>query len=71
MKLNVGTTDRIVRAVVGIALIAATMAGWSAVWGLVGVVLLATAAVSFCPVYALLGKSTCSVPPPAAGADTQ
>lgn len=63
MKLNVGTIDRIVRAIVGIALIAATVAGWSVLWGLVGVVLLGTAALSFCPVYALLGKSTCAAPP--------
>jgi len=62
MKLNVGTTDRIIRAVLGIALIAATLAGWSVFWGLVGVVLLATAAVSFCPLYAVLGKSTCAAP---------
>lgn len=55
MKMNVGTIDRIARALVGIALIAATLSGLIGVWGWIGVVPLATAAVSFCPLYALLG----------------
>lgn len=60
---NVGTLDRIVRAIVGIALIAAPfIAGWPMVIMIisviVGVVLVATAAFSFCPIYALLGLSS-------------
>jgi hypothetical protein len=47
--------DRIIRAVVGIALIGATLAGWIGIWGWLGLVLLATAAFSFCPLYALCG----------------
>jgi hypothetical protein len=71
MKLNVGTTDRIVRAILGFALIAATLAGWSVLWGVVGAILLGTAVVSFCPLYAILGKSTCAVPPPGSKAGAQ
>ena len=59
MKTNIGSIDRIVRALVGAALVylAATGAiGW---WGWLGVVLLATAAIGWCPPYALLGISTC------------
>lgn len=71
MKLNVGTTDRIVRAILGFALIAATLAGWSILWGVAGAVLLGTAVVSFCPVYAILGKSTCPAQPPGSKAGAQ
>ncbi|MBU1237667.1 MAG: DUF2892 domain-containing protein [Gammaproteobacteria bacterium] len=67
MKINLGTTDRIIRAILGAALVGATLAGWIGVWGWIGVVLLATAAVSFCPAYALLGMRTCPAPPPDSG----
>jgi hypothetical protein len=66
MKVNVGMVDRIVRAVLGIALIAFALgfiapgAGYH--WlGWIGVVPLATAAVGSCPLYSLLGISTCPV----------
>jgi hypothetical protein len=58
MKMNVGTWDRIARAVVGLVLIGATIAGWIGAWGWIGVVPLATAAFSFCPLYAMLGISS-------------
>lgn len=58
MKLNVGTVDRVLRAVIGLALIAATLLGWIGVWGWIGVVPLATAVVSFCPLYAALGVNS-------------
>jgi uncharacterized membrane protein len=54
--------DRIVRAVVGVALIAAAYLLLSGVVGyvagLVGLILIATAAVGFCPIYGLLNIST-------------
>ncbi|WP_309417413.1 DUF2892 domain-containing protein [Telmatospirillum sp.] len=55
---NVGTIDRVARAVIGLALIAWALMG-GPVWAWVGVVPLATAVVSFCPAYALLGLKTC------------
>lgn len=58
MKTNIGNMDRIARAVVGIALIAAAISGAIGIWGWLGVVLLGTAAVSFCPLYAALGISS-------------
>lgn len=60
MKANVGSIDRIVRAVVGLVLIGMTLAGTIGVWGWIGVLPLLTAVVGFCPPYALLGISTCS-----------
>ncbi len=63
MKTNVGMVDRIVRAVLGIALIAFALGfiapGASYHWiGWIGIVPLATAAVGSCPLYSLLGMST-------------
>ncbi len=59
MKTNVGTIDRILRAVIGLALIALTLAGTIGVWGWIGVVPLVTAALGFCPLYTVLGFSSC------------
>lgn len=59
MKINVGSTDRILRIVVGLALIGATLAGMIGVWGWIGVVILLTGIFKFCPAYAIFGTSTC------------
>lgn len=63
MKANVGTMDRIVRILVGIGLIGATLAGLIGVWGWIGVVPLATGIFRFCPAYTLLGMSSCTAKP--------
>lgn len=66
MKPNEGTTDRIVRLVLAavLFLLAFTLAGgvWVYVAAGLGVVMLFTAAIGFCPLYALFGISTCPVP---------
>jgi Inner membrane protein YgaP-like, transmembrane domain len=65
VKINVGSADRKLRAfVVAPVLIVAGLlvgpAGWLAiVLYILAVVMLATSAVSFCPLYALLGLRTC------------
>lgn len=59
MKLNEGGADRIVRVVVGLALIGLTLAGQIGVWGWIGVVPLATGLMGVCPAYMLFGISTC------------
>ena len=63
MKPNVGTVDRVIRAIVGIALIAAfpleLLPGTIGIIALVaGVMLLVTAALRWCPPYTLLGINT-------------
>ena len=58
MHKNIGVIDRVVRAVVGVALIVWALAG-GPIWAWIGVIPLATAAVSICPLYSLLGMSTC------------
>lgn len=59
MNVNVGGLDRILRIVVGIALIVMAITGTIGVWGWIGVVPLATGLLKTCPVYSLLGMSTC------------
>ena len=59
MKTNVGGIDRILRIVVGLALIALTLSGTIGVWGWIGVVPLATGLFKVCPAYSLIGVNTC------------
>jgi Protein of unknown function (DUF2892) len=61
MKTNVGQPDKIVRIILGIALIAWALTG-GPVWAWIGVVALATGLFSFCPLYSLLGINTCKAP---------
>ncbi|MBZ8139328.1 hypothetical protein CLD22_05355 [Rubrivivax gelatinosus] len=61
MKSNVGGIDRILRIVLGLALIGLTLAGFIGVWGWIGVVPLLTGAIGFCPLYPLIGFNTCPV----------
>lgn len=61
MKANIGSLDRILRIVVGIALIALAITGTIGAWGWIGVVPLATGIMRSCPAYSLFGMSTCPV----------
>jgi hypothetical protein len=61
MKTNVGGIDRVLRIVLGLVLIALTLTGSIGVWGWVGLVPLLTGAFSTCPLYTLLGFSSCPV----------
>jgi hypothetical protein len=58
MNANVGSTDRIIRIVVGIALIAWALMG-GPVWAWIGVVPLATGLLRVCPAYSIFGMNTC------------
>jgi hypothetical protein len=63
MGKNVGSADKIVRIVVGIALIAFALFGpadiaWKWV-GWIGVVAILTALMGWCPAYSILGLRTC------------
>lgn len=59
MKINVGNTDRIVRIVAGVALITLAVTGIFAPWGWIGIILLVTGVIKFCPIYGLIGMSSC------------
>lgn len=58
MTKNVGTVDRVIRVVVGLALIAYGVMNSSWI-GAIGLVPLATAAMGWCPAYLPIGLSTC------------
>jgi hypothetical protein len=58
MEANVGKTDRIIRIIVGLALLSLVFIGPQTLWGLIGIVPLATAFINFCPAYKLLGMNT-------------
>lgn len=57
MQCNVGKTDRTIRIIAGIVLIAAGFyfKSW---WGAIGIVPLLTGTLRWCPPYQLLGIST-------------
>jgi hypothetical protein len=59
MKINVGTIDRTLRIVAGLALVALAATGTVGVWGWIGVVPLLTGIFKFCPAYGIFGLSTC------------
>jgi hypothetical protein len=59
MKPNVGTIDRLVRIIAGLALITLAALGKVGWWGYIGIVPLATGLFRFCPAYTLLGLRTC------------
>jgi hypothetical protein len=65
MTTNVGTLDRVVRAILGLVLIALPFAaGFGTtlmlVSILVGLVMLVVAATRVCPLYSILGIKTCA-----------
>ena len=59
MTVNVGTLDRIARIVVGLVLLSLIFVGPKSLWGLVGLVLLVTGILKWCPLYSVFGLSTC------------
>jgi len=65
---NVGTIDRGIRVLIGLAAIAAVFigpfagAGWERfALGAVGIIMLATSAMKFCPLYRIFGLRTCAI----------
>jgi hypothetical protein len=58
---NEGTVDRVLRVVAGAALVSLVFVGPETPWGWIGVVPLVTGLLGNCPVYSLLGISTCPV----------
>jgi Inner membrane protein YgaP-like, transmembrane domain len=59
MFKNTSSVDRVIRAIIGVALIAMVFVGPATPWGWIGLVPLATAAMGFCPFYRVFGITTC------------
>ena len=59
---NVGSADRIVRVIIGLAILSLFYCypnAWWRYYTLIGLVPLLTGLFSFCPLYSMLGMSTC------------
>ena len=65
MKANVGGIDRVLRIVAGIVLLAFVFILKSEdglwLWGLIGIMPLATGLLNWCPAYGIFGMNTCAV----------
>jgi hypothetical protein len=59
MKTNIGDIDRLVRVVAGCALLFLFFFGPKSYWALLGVIPIITGFVGYCPLYRVLGLSTC------------
>lgn len=59
MQQNIGNIDKSIRIVIGLALIALVFVGPQTPWGWIGVPVVLIALVGICPLYKILGLSTC------------
>lgn len=59
MKANIGSVDKVLRIVVGLAAIGAGVY-YNNYWGAIGLIPLGTALINWCPIYTILGVNTCS-----------
>jgi hypothetical protein len=62
-RINEGTIDRVLRIVIGLALLTLTFTGPKSAWGYLGLIPLVTGLVGFCPLYRALGITTCPMRP--------
>ncbi len=63
LPANEHVIDRAIRVILGLVLLSLVVVGPHTLWGLVGLVPLLTGLVGSCPLYTLVGISTCKVPP--------
>lgn len=58
MKINIGSTERLLRIIAGVVIIGLGLyfQSW---WGVIGLVPLLTGLFRFCPLYKMLGMNTC------------
>lgn len=64
MQINIGSTERMIRLIAGVVLvllpfIADLTTAWTWVSMIVGLVLIATGVLRFCPAWAIFGINTC------------
>jgi hypothetical protein len=64
MKKNVGRADRVIRIIVGLFVLSLIFWGPKSLWGLIGILPILTAVISWCPAYAPFGITTCERKPP-------
>ncbi|MBE9395759.1 DUF2892 domain-containing protein [Pontibacterium sp. N1Y112] len=59
MEKNIGSLDKAIRVLVGLVLLALVFVGPQSVWGWVGLPVILIALFGWCPLYKILGVSTC------------
>jgi len=59
MLRNEGTLDRTLRVILGLILLSLVFVGPQTLWGLVGLIPLATGLLGHCPLYRIVGLNTC------------
>lgn len=62
LTANESSADRLVRVILGVVLLSLTFVGPKSMLGLLGLVPLLTGLLGFCPLYRLIGVSTCPTP---------
>ena len=62
MKVNIGDTERVIRVIIGLALLSLLfiLERNASYWGLLGLIPLATAGIRWCPLWVLFGINTCA-----------
>jgi len=60
MQKNVGSIDKALRIIIGLALISIVFIGPQTPWGWVGLIPLVTALMGWCPLYKIIGANTCA-----------
>lgn len=58
---NVGSVDRVVRIIAGLGVLSLVFVGPQTPWGYVGLVLIATGLIGWCPAYLPFGFKTCKI----------
>lgn len=61
LKKNIGKVDKTIRIILGLGLLSLTFLGPKSMFGLIGLIPLATAFFNTCPLYTIFGMNTCSV----------
>ncbi|MEJ2141649.1 MAG: DUF2892 domain-containing protein [Gammaproteobacteria bacterium] len=59
MKTNVGGADKVIRIIVGVVLVSLVFVGPKTQWGWIGLIPLLTGLFSWCPLYSVIGFSSC------------
>ena len=67
---NEHAIERVVRVLVGVGLVSLVFVGPQTPWGWIGVLPIVTGSLGSCPLYTLLGFSTCPLEKPKGGAPT-
>lgn len=58
MKSNVGSAEKIIRIIAGLVLIGLAYSGILGVWAYIGVILVVTGLINWCPIWAVFGVNT-------------